>query len=109
MRSYLIDEITPENMDKLEAWLTDYAKQNVRLKSYLKYESSLKQYIYPKFGKVLLVKLKDADLQRHWNTMLESGGKKKQGLSALTVRNTRRYLSMALDQAVKAAGFEELR
>ena len=23
MRSYLIDEITPENMDKLEAWLTE--------------------------------------------------------------------------------------
>ena len=94
------DKITVKEW--LEAWLADYAKQNVRLKSYLKYESSLKQYIYPKFGKVLLVKLKDADLQRHWNTMLESGGKKKQGLSALTVRNTRRYLSMALDQAVRS-------
>ena len=94
------DQITVKEW--LEAWLQDYAKQNIRLKSYLKYESSLKQYIYPKFGKQLLMKLKDADLQRHWNTMLENGGRKETGLSPLTVRNTRRYLSMALDQAVKS-------
>ena len=94
------DKITVKEW--LDAWLQDYAKQNIRLKSYLKYESSLKQYIYPKFGKQLLMKLKDADLQRHWNTLLESGGKKETGLSPLTVRNTRRYLSMALDQAVKS-------
>ena len=86
----------------LQTWLEQYAEPNVRIKSYKKYESCLRQYIYPKFGRVTLKKLSDVDLQRHWKSMATEGGVKGLVLSALTVRNTRRYLSMALDQAVKS-------
>ena len=97
----------------LDRWLQDYAKPRVRVKSFDKYESCLKLYVKPTLGDVPLAKLKAADIRRLIQRLLIDGGKEKikivdgkevkerRGLSSLTVRNTRRYLIMALDQAVK--------
>ncbi len=97
----------------LERWLQDYAKPRVRIKSFDKYESCLRLYIKPKLGNILLLKLKATDIRHLLQQLLKDGGREKtkivdgqtlkerRGLSSLTVRNTRRYLIMALDQAVK--------
>ncbi len=99
--------------DWLSRWLRDFAKPGLRIKSFDKYESCLRLYIKPILGEVKLVKLKAVDIRSLLQRLLEQGGRgraiiedgcevrKKNGLSSLTVRNTRRYLLMALDQAVK--------
>ena len=114
----------------LSRWLNDYAKPRLRVKSFDKYESCLRLYVKPTLGEVAMVKLKAADIRRLVQRLLteerevvrQQVGKgenkfsetkkrkrnrkpkeiiKRKGLSSLTVRNTRRYLIMALDQAVK--------
>jgi integrase len=97
----------------LSRWLQDYAKPRLRVKSFDKYESCLRLYVKPTLGDVTMLKLKAADIRRLLQRLLTEGGreitqiendqevKKSKGLASLTVRNTRRYLIMALDQAVK--------
>lgn len=99
--------------DWLERWLQDYVKPKVRVGSYLKCEGCLRLYIKPYLGKVLITRLKSPDIQRVLNQLLIDGGqektkkvddkeiKEKKGIATGTVRVTRRYLIMALDQAVK--------
>lgn len=86
----------------LERWLQDYAKPVLRVKSYDKYEGTLRCYIKPYLGDVPLGRLKSPDIQRHFNWLLTNGGKQGKGISTSTVKATRRYLSMAMEQAVKA-------
>ena len=83
-------------------WLENYAKPNVRPRTYEKYSSTLKAYILPTFENVLLGELTAADLQKHLNRLLETGRADGTGLSTSTVRGTRRYLSMCIDDAVKS-------
>ena len=83
-------------------WLENYAKPNVRSRTYEKYLSCLKAYILPRYENVLLGDLNAADLQKHFNHLLESGRADGTGLSTSTVRGTRRYLSMCIDEAVKS-------
>jgi len=85
----------------IERWLADYIKPNVRVRSYEKYESTLKCYIKPKLGNVIITKLKSPDIQSVLNELLTTGGRKGTGISTSTVRMTRRYLTMAFDKAVK--------
>ncbi|MEN6621138.1 MAG: site-specific integrase [Smithella sp.] len=85
----------------LDCWLTDYIKPNVRIKTYEKYESCLNTYVKPSLGHISIPKLKAPDVQRLFNDLLTCGGKSQKGLSSSTVRATRRYLSMALNQAVQ--------
>lgn len=54
-------------------WLENYAKPNVRPRTYEKYSSTLKAYILPTFENVLLNELTAADLQKHLNRLLETG------------------------------------
>ena len=82
-------------------WLENYTKPNVRPRTYEKYSSTLKAYILPTFENVLLDDLNAADLQKHFNRLLETGRADGTGLSTSTVRGTRRYLSMCIDEAVK--------
>ena len=86
----------------IKNWLENYAKPNVRPRTYEKYSSSLKAYILPTFENVLLNELTAADLQKHLNRLLETGRADGTGLSSSTVRGTRRYLSMCIDDAVKS-------
>ncbi|MCR5834360.1 MAG: tyrosine-type recombinase/integrase [Selenomonadaceae bacterium] len=83
-------------------WLENYAKPNVRPRTYEKYSGTLKAYILPVFENVLLNELTAADLQKHLNRLLETGRTDGTGLSSSTVRGTRRYLSMCIDDAVKS-------
>lgn len=85
----------------LDRWLTDYIKPNVRIKSFEKYENCLKNYVKPKIGDKLLIKIKAPDIQRLFNEMLVTGGVKGVGVSTSTVRGTRRYLSMAFDKGIE--------
>lgn len=96
----------------LERWLKDYAEPKVRTKTYDKYESYMRLYIKPSLGNVELKKLTTPDIQRVLNKLLVDGGKEKvvavdgvevkqrQPISSGTVRSTRRYLIMALNQAI---------
>lgn len=85
----------------LERWLADFIKPNVRIKTYDKYESSLRCYVKPVIGHIIITRIKAPDIQRLLNNMGESAGRNKQGVSSFTVRMTRRYLSMAFDKAVE--------
>lgn len=97
----------------LERWLADYVKPKVRTKSYAKSESCLRLYIKPYLGNSLMIKIKSPDVQRVFNRLMVDGGeetvkiiddkevREKKGVSTGTVRVTRRYLIMALDQAVR--------
>ena len=53
-------------------WLQNYAKPNVRPRTYEKYSGCLKAYILPRYENVLLGDLNAADLQKHFNHLLES-------------------------------------
>lgn len=85
----------------LDRWLQDYAKPNLRVKSFDKYEGCLRCYVKPSLGNILMSKIKSPDIQRLLNRLLAEGGELGNGISTSTVKATRRYLSMALDQAVK--------
>lgn len=87
--------------DWLDRWLTDYIKPKVRVKSYEKYETSLRCYIKPTIGHITINKLKSPDIQRVFNDMQITGGREGKGVSTSTVRVTRRYLSMALAKAIE--------
>jgi integrase len=86
----------------IDTWLKSYIKPNVRVKSFDKYEGCLLQYVKPKLGTILLQKLREPQLTALFNELLATGGKKEQGLSSSTVKATRRYLSMCLEQAIKS-------
>ena len=86
----------------VDIWLKDYIKPNVRVKSYDKYEGCLLQYVKPKLGEIQLGKLREPQITALMNELLVTGGKKGQGLSSSTVKATRRYISMCLDQAIKS-------
>lgn len=86
----------------IDTWLKDYIKPNVRVKSYDKYEGCLVQYVKPKLGKLLLRQIRETQLTSLFNELLVSGGKKGTGLSSSTVKATRRYLSMCIEQAIKS-------
>lgn len=97
----------------IDRWLEDYAKPKLRVKSYDKYEGCLRLYVKPYLGKVAIIKLKSPDVQKLFNKLMVDGGQPeiqtiagkeqvtRKGLSSVTVRITRRYLCMCLDQAVK--------
>jgi integrase len=86
----------------IDTWLKEYIKPNVRVKSYDKYEGCLIQYVKPKLGKLPLRQIRETQLTALFNELLASGGKKGIGLSSSTVKATRRYLSMCLEQAIKS-------
>lgn len=86
----------------IDTWLREYIKPNVRVKSYDKYEGCLVQYVKPKLGNMYLRQVREMHLTTLFNELLASGGKKGTGLSSSTVKATRRYLSMCLEQAIKS-------
>lgn len=92
----------------IDRWLKDYAEPRVREKSYEKYEGCLRLHVKPLMGAVKLAALREPDITRLFNDLLKSGAYRVDdagnhpGLSPVTVKNTRRYLCMCLDQAVKS-------
>ncbi len=86
----------------IDRWLTEYVQPHVRPRTWEKYRSCLDRYIVPFYGAMPLRELNASDLQAHFNRIRTHGRADGTGLSASTVRATRRYLCMSLDDAVKA-------
>ena len=88
--------------DWSERWLTEYVKPHVRPRTCEKYRSCFDRYVIPFYGAMPLRELNASDLQAHFNGLRRNGRADGTGLSASTVRATRRYFCMCLDDAVKA-------
>ena len=89
----------------LERWLNEYKKPILRPSTYAGYSKDIANHILPYLGSKRLTQLKTADIQKHYNRLLESGriqdsGKGK-GLSNATVRGIHMVLREALDSAVR--------
>lgn len=85
----------------IEIWLSDYVKPNVRIKSYMKYETSLRCYIKPYIGNRLLSEVTTFEVQRLFSFLSSQGGKNKTGISSTTIQITRRYLCTAFEKAYR--------
>ena len=99
-----------ENLITVGRWISrcmkDYIRPRVRARTYEKYQSCLKNYVIQDFGDRELAKLGAEEIQQHLNGLLVHGGKDGKGLSSSTVRATRRYWSMVMDEAVMAGLIE---
>ena len=89
----------------LGRWLEDYKKPTLRQSTFTGYSKDIANHILPYLGSKRLTQLKTADIQKHYNRLLESGriqdsGKGK-GLSNATVRGIHMVLREALDSAVR--------
>ena len=89
----------------LERWLNEYKKPILRPSTYAGYSKDIANHILPFLGSKKITQLKTADIQKHYNRLLESGriqdnGKGK-GLSNATVRGIHMILREALDSAVR--------
>ena len=89
----------------LERWLNEYKKPILRPSTYAGYSKDIANHILPYLGSKRITQLKTADIQKHYNRLLESGriqdnGKGK-GLSNATVRGIHMVLREALDSAVR--------
>lgn len=89
----------------LKKWLDEYKKPILRPSTYSGYGKDIENHILPYLGAKKLTQLKTADLQKHYNRLLESGrmndnGKGK-GLANATVRGIHMVLREALDSAVR--------
>ena len=89
----------------LGRWLEEYKKPTLRPSTFVGYSKDIANHILPYLGGKRLTQLKTADIQKHYNRLLESGriqdnGKGK-GLSNATVRGIHMVLREALDSAVR--------
>jgi len=89
----------------LERWLNEYKKPILRPSTYASYSKDIANHILPYLGSKRITQLKTAEIQKHYNRLLESGrmqdnGKGK-GLSNATVRGIHMILREALDSAVR--------
>ncbi len=89
----------------LGRWLEDYKKPTLRLSTFAGYSKDIANHILPYLGSKRLTQLKTADIQKHYNRLLESGRMKDngqgKGLSNATVRGIHMVLREALDSAVR--------
>ena len=89
----------------LGRWLEEYKKPILRPSTYSGYSKDIENHIRPYLGAKKLTQLKTADIQKHYNRLLESGRKndigKGNGLANATVRGIHMVLREALDSAVR--------
>ena len=89
----------------LGRWMEEYKKPILRPSTYSGYNKDIENHILPYLGSKKLTQLKTADIQKHYNRLLESGRKndigKGKGLANATVRGIHMVLREALDSAVR--------
>ena len=89
----------------LGRWMEEYKKPILRQSTYSGYSKDIENHILPYLGSKKLTQLKTADIQKHYNRLLESGRKndigKGNGLANATVRGIHMVLREALDSAVR--------
>ncbi|WP_264737338.1 site-specific integrase [Cytobacillus firmus] len=76
-----------------EYWLENYAKTNLKPKTFAEYEKIIKKHICPSLGHFSLKNLKTIDLQNYYKEKLKV-------LSAQTVTHHHRLISKALNDAI---------
>ena len=84
----------------LDHWLVDYKKNEVRLKTYERYELTINKHIKPYIGGQLLQDLSIDLFQKHFVFLLNHGGEAKAGLSPRTVNAVRRLLIQSIEDAI---------
>ena len=85
--------------DWLSEWLELFIKPTVRTKTYERYKCSIYNHIIPYIGTIPIDKLTAEDVQNMMNNMMDTGGKKHDGLSPRTINAARRTLKSALAKA----------
>ena len=89
----------------LGRWLEEYKKPTLRPSTFAGYSKDIANHILPYLGSKRLTQLKTADIQKHYNRLLESGRMKDngqgKGQSNATVRGIHMVLREALDSAVR--------
>ena len=89
----------------LGRWMEEYKKPILRQSTYSGYSKDIENHILPYLGAKKLTQLKTADIQKHYNRLLESGRKndigKGKGLANATVRGIHMVLRESLDSAVR--------
>ena len=87
--------------DWLDRWLELYAKNSIKLSTYISYETYIRRHIKPALGQILMKDLTIGDLQKFLTDKLVQGRADGQegGLSAKTVQNIHKMLLPALEQA----------
>ena len=89
----------------LKQWMEEYKKPILRSSTYTGYSTDISNHILPHLGNKKLTQIRTADLQKHYNRLLESGRIRDhgtgRGLSNATVRGIHMILREALDSAVR--------
>lgn len=89
----------------LKRWMEEYKKPILRSSTYTGYSTDISNHILPHLGNKKLTQIRTADLQKHYNRLLESGRIREngtgKGLSNATVRGVHMILREALDSAVR--------
>lgn len=88
----------------LDFWLKEYkSPPNIRLSTYISYETFIRVHIKPQLGNIYLRDLRPDHLQRFYNGKLRGGRAdgKEGGVSVKTLRNIHNTVHEALDQALK--------
>lgn len=89
----------------LERWMEEYKRPILRPNTYIGYSKDIANHILPYLGHKKLTQLKTAEIQKHYNRLLETGrlknNKKRKGLANATVRGIHMILREALDSAVR--------
>lgn len=91
----------------LEYWLKNYKQNTIRLKTFERYQTSVKMHLTPNIGKYKLKDLTIDIIQRHWSFLMEKGGVEKNGLAARTVNSARRLLIQSLEDALDLGYIEK--
>ena len=90
------EDINPPLDEWIYTWLNLYMRNTVRPSTLEKYTSCLTT-VCNAFSGTRLSKIEPIALQQFFQQQLFNGGQQGQGLSTLTVRNQRRYLSSCFD------------
>lgn len=94
------EDINPPLDEWIYTWLNLYMRNTVRPSTLEKYTSCLTP-VCNAFSGIRLSKIEPIALQQFFQQQLFNGGQQGQGLSTLTVRNQRRYLSSCFDMAIR--------
>lgn len=83
----------------LDFWLENFVVNQVKIKTYERYNCAIHQHIIPQLGHLELSQLNTEHLQRHFQFLKKKGGVLGKGLAPRTINSARRILIAALEDA----------
>lgn len=93
-------EPSPSLSEYLQEWLL-IRRSRLQPQTIHGYQSTIRNYLEPQLGSVLLADLDVATLERTWALLLRAGGQMGRPLAAKTVRGVAAVLATALEHAVR--------